>query len=74
MRLKSKLSAAKSLASPMKMPSEARHIDGMAGHLGGLNVIFRCNNGKENDLQSNFKCGENRNHGKFKIYFLMVEL
>ena len=20
------------------------------------------------------KCGENRNHGKFKIYFLMVEL
>ena len=21
-----------------------------------------------------FKCGENRNHGKFKIYFLMVEL
>ena len=22
----------------------------------------------------NAKCGENRNHGKFKIYFLMVEL
>ena len=24
--------------------------------------------------RGNFKCGENRNHGKFKIYFLMVEL
>ena len=24
--------------------------------------------------QKHFKCGENRNHGKFKIYFLMVEL
>ena len=23
---------------------------------------------------SRLKCGENRNHGKFKIYFLMVEL
>ena len=26
------------------------------------------------DQKGNFKCGENRNHGKFKIYFLMVEL
>ena len=26
------------------------------------------------DLKVKFKCGENRNHGKFKIYFLMVEL
>ena len=26
------------------------------------------------DSLRNFKCGENRNHGKFKIYFLMVEL
>ena len=25
-------------------------------------------------LRSRLKCGENRNHGKFKIYFLMVEL
>ena len=24
--------------------------------------------------QARPKCGENRNHGKFKIYFLMVEL
>ena len=37
---------------------------------------------KENELlkkkkvgeKEKFKCGENRNHGKFKIYFLMVEL
>ena len=25
-------------------------------------------------LPEEIKCGENRNHGKFKIYFLMVEL
>ena len=28
----------------------------------------------ENKVKINIKCGENRNHGKFKIYFLIVEL
>jgi hypothetical protein len=28
---------------------------------------------KQQQLSFN-KCGENRNHGKFKIYFLMIEL
>lgn len=27
-----------------------------------------------NSLEKQHKCGENRNHGKFKIYFLIVEL
>ena len=42
------------------------------------NAIQKQNACWKKELQANgarkSKCGENRNHGKFKIYFLMVEL
>ena len=37
-----------------------------------MNIYFKIK--MKLDVKMKIKCGENRNHGKFKIYFLMVEL
>ena len=44
---------------------------GLQNKLNFMKIFENINNFGE---KCKFKCGENRNHGKFKIYFLMVEL